>query len=168
MSTALRIQAVLADRPGEKMAGYQVASAAGMTFKAFSRRVPDMVKSNQISRAKLKGASNGFYWYWMTEEQTRLYRLRAALENGGIGFDGAMVTDTDDLHERLKFLRMLKEKTVIGEYGMLGKVIEDYERTLKLRRAAAERVEEDDRLPGRRLALSKRKDERCELQGGKR
>lgn len=147
MSTALRIQAVLADRPGEKMAGYQVASAAGMTFKAFSRRVPDLVRVDQISRAKLKGASNGFYWYWMTEEQTRLYRLRAALENGGAGFGGALVTETEDIHERLKFLRTLKEKTVFGEYAMLGKVIDDYERTLRLRRAVAER---------------------CELQGGMR
>jgi hypothetical protein len=145
MTSVLLIQAALAERIGERMPGYRVASAAGMSFKMFGRRAPDMVKRNQICREKLKGGAIGFFCYWMTEEQARIYRLKAALQNGSAGFSSGLVTDSNDIHDRLKFLRMLKEKTVFAEHAMLAMIIQDYERTFKLRRAAEHRVDMEEK-----------------------
>lgn len=52
-----------------------------------------------------------------------------------------LITDTDLLHDRLKFLYMLRDRTVFGEHAELRNLIDDYERTLKLRRQLEERAE---------------------------
>lgn len=93
-----------------------------------------MVADNRISRVKVKGSSISYYRYYLSDEQEQICRSGV----GRFPDSFAMITDTDDLPGRLKFLRMLKEKTVFGEHVTLALIIDDYERTLKLRRQHAD------------------------------
>jgi hypothetical protein len=80
----------------------------------------------------------------VSPEQMTAFRMRHALAMpGSTAF--ALVADTDDLPGRLAFLRMLKEKTVYADHATLGLIIQDYERTFRLRRAVEQSVENEDR-----------------------
>lgn len=57
---------------------------------------------------------------------------------------GCLVTDTEEIPKRMKFLRMLKEKTVFGEHVTLDLIIEDYTRTMALRQKIVQRIEESE------------------------
>jgi hypothetical protein len=97
-----------------------------------------MIKFDLASR-ELRPDGRG-YLYFLSEVQ--LERFRERMEELRIVVDMAecraafcLPTDTWDIHDRLTFLQNVKERTVIGENPMLSKVIEDYQRTLRLREA---------------------------------
>jgi hypothetical protein len=137
MSYVRRVQAALAARPGEKLFGHQVAVLAGLPNRVFQRHAAVLVKDNRISRTKSGEGRLAYYRYWLTDEQHHHYQRR--VERFPESFN--MVTDTEDVPDRLSFLRMLKENTVFAEHAALALIIGNYERTLKLRRAIAEQDE---------------------------
>lgn len=157
MNDAQRILALLVSLSGDKIQGYKVAEAVGLTPDTFAKRAWALVKYGHVTREKIEGSGSPFYWYYLDERQQRNARMKIAVlqvrskpglavlktEPSGI----TLVTDTDDIHDRLAFLRMLKEKTVFGEHAMLDRVIEDYTRTLRLREACKQRAEGGSEQP---------------------
>lgn len=140
MTYVRRVQEVLASRSGEKLFGHQIAALAGLAPKSFQKHAAVLIKNGHVCRAKFKDGRASFYQYWLSEEQLRLYRRH--VERFSDDFN--MVTGTDEIPDRLSFLRMLREKTVFAEHATLGLIISDYERTLNLRRKLAQRAMEDE------------------------
>jgi hypothetical protein len=152
MASILQIQEALAERPGARLRAYQIAARTGVTTKNFCKMVGKWMARGHLSRERVKGMG---WCYFLTEQQLRTFRMRKALGPGvrcSISFtaqqgnsnafeESGLVAEIEVVPERLKFLRMLKEKTVFGEHATLTLIIQDYERTLKLRRAIANRVE---------------------------
>jgi hypothetical protein len=124
-----KVQFALAGRPDEKLRADQVAKLAGITVRTFNRHAWRLVGDGHISRTKPHGSN--YYRYFLSAEQLDAYN--------GLTERLVMVTDSDDIPGRLGFLRMLKERTVYSEHAALKLIIQDYERTLKLRRAIENR-----------------------------
>lgn len=136
-----RVQAVLAEKAGEKMLANKLARAAGIPIEQFQRAAGDLVKGGHISRVKLKGSISGHYWYYLNPDQLRVYRLRMAIAQTQNPDEVDLVIDTMDIPDRLAFLRMLKEKTVFADHAALNLIIADYERTLTLRKAQVKELD---------------------------
>jgi hypothetical protein len=134
-SYVTRVQTVLFENAGEKLRGDQVAALAGISVKTFQKHASLMVNNNHISRMKPKGALIPFYRYYLSDEQLASFQRRMERLPRRL----TVLTDTDDIPDRLSFLRMLKEKTVYRDHAALALIIEDYTRTLKLRRAIENR-----------------------------
>lgn len=166
MTSILRIQEVLAESPESRLPAYQLAARAGIATTAFHKHVKKWLARGHLSREKVKGKG---YCYYLTDQQLQVFRVKKALGPGvrcsfapaaltaDVGdLDGlGLVVDTEEVPERLRFLRMLKEKTVFGEHATLALIIGDYERTLKLRMTVAQRVDEEDKRGRPRARVTK-------------
>jgi predicted transcriptional regulator len=135
MTSVHRIQVALSS--GEKLQGSAVAAKAGISRRRFYRDITKLHEDGHVSREKPTGGA-GYYRYFLNDLQMEAFRSRLAR------YSGALVADTAVISERLKFLRMLKEKTVFSDHATLALIIEDYERTLKLRRACEQRAESEE------------------------
>ncbi len=146
MISIYRIQAALIRRNGEKLPAYKLAAEAGYTVKAFQAYIATIFKQGHVSREKIAGSPLGVYYYFLNDEQVRQFRAKQTLRQAkdalhGVPEEVALPAETHDIPGRLAFLGMLKEKTVFGEHRMLQLIISDYQRTLALRHAQADRVE---------------------------
>lgn len=149
-SMPCRVRAALAAAPGHRLQGYRLAAAAGISARDFNKRAAEMVARGYISREKVRYAGHAYYWYSLDEAQLHRARLVAALASAEATATGALVVEEVDLPGRLNFLRMLREQTVFAGHQALAAIIEDYERTARLRKAAAagEREERSARRAG--------------------
>lgn len=136
-SMPCRVRAALAAAPGHRLQGYRLAAAAGISTRDFNKRAAEMVARGYISREKVRDAGHAYYWYSLDEAQLHRARLVAALASAEATATGALVVEEVDLPGRLNFLRTLREQTVFAGHQVLAAIIEDYERTARLRRAAA-------------------------------
>lgn len=136
-SMPCRVRAALAAAPGHRLQGYRLAAAAGISTRDFNKRAAEMVARGYISREKVRDAGHAYYWYSLDAAQLHRARLVAALSSAEATVTGALVVEEVDLPGRLNFLRMLREQTVFAGHQVLAAIIEDYERTARLRRAAA-------------------------------
>lgn len=133
----LRVQSALAEVASHRLQGHRLAAAAGATSREFNKRAADMVARGVISREKIRDAGHAYYWYSLSDAQLAKAKLLIALAGVDQSADAALVVEEVDLPGRLSFLRMLRDQTVFGNHVALSAIIGDYERTARLRRAAA-------------------------------
>lgn len=143
MSMPCRVRAALAAAPGHRLQGYRLAAAAGISTRDFNKRAAEMVARGYISREKIRDAGHAYYWYSLDATQLDRARLLAALADVEVTAGAALVVEEIDLPGRLNFLRKLNEETVFNGHAVLTAIISDYERTARLRRAAAAGAKEE-------------------------
>lgn len=121
-----RVLSVIADRgPATRSL---IAHVTRLSPRDVGHKVSQEFTRGRISRVKPKlSEGGGYYRYFMTDEQ------RAAFQHltHGAFRDGVLLVDAADVPARLRFLEMLKERTVYGDHAVLAAIIEDYQRTLK-------------------------------------
>lgn len=142
MSYLYPVLRTLAACYGEKLPAYRLSARSGVPSKKFQKYAAEMVRDGHISRERVTQGKRGAFWYFLSDSQYKTARLKLALASSDVD-DKTMglVTEAEGLPARLKFLRMLKENTVFGQHAMLAMIIDDYERTLRLRRAIEGRTE---------------------------
>jgi DNA-binding MarR family transcriptional regulator len=157
MNAVLRIQAALA-QAGKGMTASELSAASGFGSVDLGRHIAQMVQYGSATREKKEDGRRNLYY--LTVEQLRrfherVHELRWVLQVAdGKAASFCLPTDTDDIHDRLKFLRMLKDRTVYSDHAALALIIQDYERTLRLRRKCEGRAETEE-TRGRKPYLGK-------------
>lgn len=127
----VRFLDVLAD-VGEPVPTYIVARRSRLTMRDCSHISARLVARDQISRVKPNlSEGGGYYRYFLNDEQReRYYRLAGV--NPHFGIEGV---DAVGLVDRLRFLRMLKERTIYRDSVVLDAILADYDRALNSARA---------------------------------
>lgn len=119
-----------------------LAEKMGISTELFYTYVQKALDRGKVSRVKIEGRK--FWRFYLTEAQALAAGLKGAEAGraekpGGFG----LILDTEEIAGRISYLRRIKETTVLGEHAMLAAIIDDYERTLKMRKAIINRMEKE-------------------------
>lgn len=129
-SKMVRFLTVLADA-GETMPTHVIARRSGLTMRDCGRISSRLVERDRVSRIKPKlSDGGGYYRYFLTDAQLDAY-YRVAGVNPYFGIAGV---DAIGLMDRLRFLRMLGERSAYKGNPALAAIMADYKRALRVAR----------------------------------